>query len=316
MSSPKTALVTGGAGFIGSHLVDRLISLGYRVAVVDDLSTGRLRNLDPAAVLYMADITQPAIHGVFQQERPSLVFHLAAQISVSHSTRDPIRDAECNVLGALRVLEAARACGVGKIIYSSTGGALYGEPEVNPCAETHPVAPLSPYGASKYLFEQYLMLYRRLHGLNYTILRYGNVYGPRQDPHGEAGVVAIFTQAMLEGKETRIFGDGVQDRDFVYVGDVVEANIRAIDRGEGNAFNIGTGKGTTINRVFELLKGLTAYPQSANYGPARPGDVYKISLECSKARRELGWTPQTKLEEGLRHTVEYFRNRRHGTAQA
>ena len=311
MSSPKTALVTGGAGFIGSHLVDCLLSLGYRVAVVDDLSSGRLGNLDPAAVLYLADITQPSIRGVLQQERPSLVFHLAAQVSVSYSTRDPIRDAECNVLGALRLLEAARTCGVAKVIYSSTGGALYGEPETNPCPEEHPVAPLSPYGTSKYLFEQYLTLYRRLHGLNYTILRYGNVYGPRQDPHGEAGVVAIFAQAMLEGRETRIFGDGLQERDFVYVGDVVEANIRAIDRGEGQAFNIGTGQGSTVNQVFDSLKGLTHYRQDAQYHPARPGDVYKISLECGKARRELGWTPQTKLEEGLRHTVEYFRNRRH-----
>ncbi len=251
---------------------------------------------------------------MLQQERPSLVFHLAAQISVSYSTRDPVRDAECNVLGALRLLEAARACGASKIIYSSTGGVLYGEPEVNPCPETHPIVPLSPYATSKYLFEQYLMMYRRLHGLNYTVLRYGNVYGPRQDPHGEAGVVAIFTQAMLEGKETHIFGDGFQEKDFVYVGDVVEANIRAIDRGDGDAFNIGTGRGTTVNRIFELLKGLTGYPHAAQYGPPRPGDVYQISLECSKARRELGWTWQTKLEEGLRHTVEYFRNRRRTTA--
>jgi UDP-glucose 4-epimerase len=311
MSSPKTALVTGGAGFIGSHLVDRLLSLDYRVAVVDDLSTGRLGNLDPAAVLYLADITHPSIRGVLQQERPSLVFHLAAQVSVSYSTRDPIRDAECNVLGALRLLEAARSCGVAKVIYSSTGGALYGEPETNPCPEEHPIAPLSPYGTSKYLFEQYLMLYRRLHGLNYTILRYGNVYGPRQDPHGEAGVVAIFAQAMLEGRETRIFGDGLQERDFVYVGDVVEANISAIDRGEGQAFNVGTGQGSTVNQVFDALKGLTRYRQAAQYHPVRPGDVYKISLECGKARRELGWSPQTELEEGLRHTVEYFRNRRH-----
>jgi UDP-glucose 4-epimerase len=235
---------------------------------------------------------------------------------VSLSTRDPIGDAQSNVLGTLRVLEAARSCGVGKVVYASSGGTLYGDPRSLPCAESDPITPMSPYGTSKFLAEQYLMLYQRLHGLNCTVLRFGNVYGPRQDPHGEAGVVAIFAQAMLEGRETRIFGDGSQERDFVYVDDVVEAFISAIDRGHGEAFNIGSGRGTSVNRIYQLLRGLTGSSREASYCPARPGDVHKIYLECSKARDQLGWTAQTPLEEGLRRTVEYFRRARQGTAQA
>ena len=201
MAQTKTALVTGGAGFIGSHLVDRLLSMEYKVVVVDNLSTGKLKNLNPGATFHHIDITNSSVSEVFQREEPDLVFHLAAQTSVPHSTKDPVTDGEINVLGTLRLLEAARRCGIEKFIYSSTGGAMYGEPESNPCSDQHPVAPLSPYGLSKYLGEQYLELYWRLHRLNYVSLRYGNVYGPRQDPHGEAGVVAIFTQAMLDGMD-------------------------------------------------------------------------------------------------------------------
>ena len=272
MVQTKTALVTGGAGFIGSHLVDRLLSLEYKVVVADNLSTGKLKNLNPAATFHHVDISHSSVFEVFQREEPDLVFHLAAQTSVTHSTRDPIKDGEINVLGTLRLLEAARRCGIEKFIYSSTGGALYGDPESNPCSDAHPVAPLSPYGLSKYLGEQYLELYRRLHRLNYVSLRYGNVYGPRQDSHGEAGVVAIFTQAMLDGKQPQIFGDGNQERDFVCVEDVVEANILAINRGNGTAYNIGTGQGTSVNRIFELLKKITTYkwdPNAVRGGPAR-----------------------------------------------
>jgi UDP-glucose 4-epimerase len=208
----------------------------------------------------------------------------------------------------LNLLEAARRYGIEKVIYSSTGGALYGEPETNPCTEDHPIVPLSPYGVSKYQAEQYLQLYHRLYRLNYTCLRYGNVYGPRQDPHGEAGVVAIFTQAMLEGMPTRIFGDGWQERDFIYVDDVVEANVCAITRGDGQAFNIGTGQGTSVNRIFQLLREIIGFQTAPVYGPPRPGEVYRISLEWGKAARELGWSPRVALEEGLRRTVEYFRN--------
>lgn len=308
MPDAKTVLVTGGAGFIGSHLVDRLLSLDYKVVVIDDLSSGKPQNLNPSAVFHQTDITQASLQEVFQQEKPDLVFHLAAQTSVSFSTRNPLKDAETNVVGTVCLLEAARAYGIQKFIYSSTGGALYGDPKTIPCTEQCPIAPLSPYGLSKYLAEQYLGMYHRLHQLNCTTLRYGNVYGPRQDPHGEAGVVAIFTQAMLDGKQPQIFGDGQQERDFVYVEDVVNANICAIEQGSGSAFNIGTGKGTSVNRIFESLKSILKYRRAPVHRPSRPGEVYKISLHCGKAERELGWTPQVGLEEGLRRTVEYFRS--------
>jgi UDP-glucose 4-epimerase len=311
MAEGKTVLVTGGAGFIGSHLVDRLLELEYRVVVIDDLSGGKLKNLNPAASFHHVDITQPSAAEVFQHEQPDLVFHLAAQTSVSYSIRDPVKNSEANVTGTLRMLEAARRYGVEKFIYSSTGGALYGDPQVHPCPDDHPVMPLSPYGMSKYLGELYLEFYRRLYRINYTSLRYGNVYGPRQDPHGEAGVVAIFSQAMLEGKQPEIFGDGDQERDFVCVDDVVEANILAIKRGDGLAMNIGTGQKTSINRVFDLLKGIIGYRWEPLHGPARLGDVYQISLHSGTAERELGWKAQVDLEDGLRRTVEYFRQAVH-----
>ena len=253
MDEPKTALVTGGAGFIGSHLVDRLLSLGHKVVVIDNLSTGKLKNLNPSATFHHLDITQPSVTEVFQREQPDLVFHLAAQVSVTQSTRDPFHDSDVNVFGTLRLLEAARKCGIEKFIYSSTGGALYGDPETDPCSEEHPVLPVSPYGMSKYIAELYLDLYHRLYQINFTTLRYGNVYGPRQEAHGEAGVVAIFTQAMLEGHQPQIFGDGNQERDFVFVDDVVDANMLAINKGNGGSFNIGTGEKTSVNQIFESL---------------------------------------------------------------
>lgn len=307
MPDAKTALVTGGAGFIGSHLVDRLLDLEYRVVIVDNLSTGKLKNLNPAATFHHSDITHPSVNDVFQREQPDLVFHLAAQTSVSNSTREPVNDCDINVLGTLRMLEASRRLGVDKFIYSSTGGALYGDPEVDPCPDDHPVIPLAPYGMSKYLGEQYMEFYRRIYRLNYASLRYGNVYGPRQDPHGEAGVVAIFAQAMIEGKQPEIFGDGEQERDFVCVDDVVAANILAIDRGDGMAMNIGTGQRTSINRIFELLKSIIGYRWGPLHGPSRLGDVYQISLESARAAQELGWEACVDLEDGLRKTVEYFR---------
>jgi UDP-glucose 4-epimerase len=307
MPETKNALVTGGAGFIGSHLVDRLLQEGHKVSVVDNLSTGKLKNLNPGATFYHTDITHSSLQDIFQREQPDLVFHLAAQISVSESTKDPVHDGEVNVIGTLRLLEAVRRFGIEKFIYSSTGGALYGDPVATPCDEHTPIKPLSPYGLSKYLAEQYVELYHRLYHLNYTVLRYGNVYGPRQDPHGEAGVVAIFSQTMLEGKQPRIFGEGDQERDFVYVGDVVNANILAITRGDGKAFNIGTGQGTNVNRVFEALRDITQYKWDAEHRASRPGEVHKISLECKKAIDELGWSPQVSLEEGLELTAEFFR---------
>jgi UDP-glucose 4-epimerase len=312
MAYRRSALVTGGAGFIGSHLVDRLVDEGYRVVILDDLSTGKLKNLNHEATFHHLSIAQPTLMDVISRERPDLVFHLAAQSSVPRSVKDPILDNEVNVLGTLRLLEASRRAGVEKVIYSSTGGALYGEPEVVPCPDDAPVVPISPYGMSKYMGEQYLGFYSRQYRLNFTTLRYGNVYGPRQDPFGEAGVIAIFISAMLSGQRPRIFGDGNQTRDFVCVDDIVEANMAAIHRGHRSSLNIATGELTSVNQLYELLKETTGFRWDAEHGPARAGDVYRISLDCSRAQEELGWTPKTSLADGLARTVAYLRD----TAQA
>ena len=307
MTTPKTALVTGGAGFIGSHLVDRLLSEGYKVIIIDDLSTGKLQNLNPAATFHHTEITHPSIQEVFKRTQPDLVFHLASQVSVTNSTKDPIKDAQINVIGTLNLLEASRRSTVQKFIFSSTGGALYGEPDVNPCAEVASIAPLSGYGLSKHLAEQYLELYHRLYHLNYTTLRYANVYGPRQVLQGDAGVIAIFTQAMLEGKRPQIFGSGDQERDFLYVSDVVEANILAVSRGDGQTFNIGTGQSTSVNCIYELLKEILQFRWDAEHRHQRPGEVHKIGLECSKAAQDLGWSPSVELESGLERTIDHLR---------
>ncbi len=307
MADGRTALVTGGAGFIGSHMVERLLELDYKVIVMDDLSTGKIKNLNTAAVFHHTDITQPAMAEIIQREEPDLVFHMAAQTSVTQSTKDPIGDTSANVLGTLRVLEASRRVGVEKIIYSCTGGALYGNPETIPCPDDAAIAPTSPYGMSKWVAEEYLDFYFRQYRLHYTSLRYGNVFGPRQDPHGEAGVIAIFTQTMLEGKQPQIFGDGTQERDFVSVFDVVDANIAAINRGDGKAMNIATGEATSVNRIFELLRSITGYKWDPLHAPQRGGEVYKISLDWSRASEELDWAPKISLEDGLRLTVDYFR---------
>ena len=303
----KTVLVTGGAGFIGSHLVDKFVSLGHRVVVVDDLSTGRLQNLNKGAIFYHSSITYPGLQEIFEREQPAIVNHHAAQISVTRSVQDPVKDAEVNIQGTLRLIELSRRYGVEKFIFSSSGGAIYGEPRYIPCDEKHPINPLSPYALSKHVAEEYLALYHHTYRLDYVALRYGNVYGPRQDPHGEAGVVAMFAMAMLQGKQPNIYGTGEQERDFVYVDDVVDANTLAMEAGHGG-YNVGTGLGTSINRVFELLKGIMKYRWSPTYGPARPGEVFKTRLDKSKFEQEFGWTPKVSLEEGLSRAVEYFRN--------
>ena len=304
----RTAMVTGGAGFIGSHLVDRLLEEGYTVHVVDDLSSGKLKNLNPDARLHHMSITNPALQDVMDRVKPEIVFHLAAQSSVSRSVADPILDNEVNVLGTLRLLEAARRTGIDKVIYSSTGGALYGDPLAVPCSDDAPVAPISPYGMSKYMAEQYFDFYSRQYRMNYTSLRYGNVYGPRQDPHGEAGVIAIFISAMLMGQRPRIFGDGNQTRDFVAVDDVVEANMAAIRHGNRRAMNIATGQLTSVNELYRMLKEITGFRWDAEHVSARIGDVYRISLDCSRAADELEWTPRISLRDGLARTVEYMRS--------
>lgn len=302
-------LVTGGAGFCGSNLVDRLVESGYDVAVVDNLSTGRPENLHPEARFYQVDIRSPELLQVLETERPDYVSHLAAQISVQISLRNPMRDASSNVLGSINLLEACNKVGIKKFIYVSTGGAVYGEPNYLPCDEEHPVQPLCQYGASKHAVEHYLYLYNKLYGMNYTVLRYPNIYGPRQDPFGEAGVIAIFTRRMLAATEVVINGSGEQERDFLYVGDAAEANLLALTKGDGGTFNLGWGRGVSINRVFEVLREMTGYDREAVHGPPVP-EVFKICLQARKARDVLGWEPKISLEEGLRRTVEYFRNQK------
>ena len=307
MTSRKAALVTGGAGFIGSHVADRLVQEGFRVAVVDSLATGHTQNVNPKASFYKVDIRSPALRDVFAKERPAFVFHLAAQASVVRSVEKPALDAQVNILGTINLLEQCRSFGVQRFIYTSTGGALYGEPEKLPCDESHPIRPLSPYGASKHAAEVYVHMYGALHGLKYTVLRFSNVYGPRQDPEGEAGVVAIFTKRLLAGQESFIFGDGTQQRDFVYVSDAVEANWKALTQKKNDVFNIGTGRGASVNDVAKTLVKLTRAKKLPAKAPPRKGEVYKIYLDVRKAKRGLGWSPKVSLAEGLRHTVDYFR---------
>lgn len=300
-------LVTGGAGFIGSHVVDALIQAGHEVTVVDDLSTGRRRNVNPKAKFYQIDIRSQELRSIFERERPEYVNHHAAQIDVGHSANNPLHDASVNLLGSINLLECCRKCGIKKIIYASTGGAVYGEPEQLPCNEEHPIRPSSPYGASKYAVELYLELYRQNYGVDYTILRYPNVYGPRQDPFGEAGVVAIFSLQMLMGEQVTINGSGEQERDFLYVEDCVKANLLSMEKGSGEVYNLGTGKGTSINHLFEEMKRLTGYPRDPVYGPPRLGEVFRICLDANKAKKELEWSPTVGLQEGLERTLGYFK---------
>lgn len=303
----KRVLITGGAGFIGSHVVDLLLAEGHKVAVVDNLSTGRRENVNPQADFFLADIGSPDLAAVFDAVQPQAVVHLAAQASVPASVADPARDAAVNVLGSVNLLQQSVRVGVDKFVYVSTGGALYGEPQYLPCDEDHPIVPLSPYGVSKHTVEHYLHFYRQVHGLAYTVLRLANVYGPRQDPFGEAGVVAIFTQRMLDGEQVVIYGNGEQERDFVFVVDCARAAVLALSRSDGQAYNIGCGRGTTINALFALMRSITGYTLEPRYDPPRPGDVFRSFLNADKARRELGWEPTVSLDEGLRRTMAHFR---------
>jgi UDP-glucose 4-epimerase len=301
-------LVTGGAGFIGSHVVDLYLENGYEVVVVDDLSTGRESNLNPKAKFYQLDIRNPELAEVFEREQPDFINHHAAQMDVRRSVADPLFDADVNVRGSIHLLELARRYQVKRFIYISTGGAVFGEPVYLPCDEDHPINPICPYGASKHTVEHYLYMYYVNYGLRYTVIRYPNVYGPRQDPHGEAGVVAIFTGQMLAGVQAVINGDGEQERDYVYVGDCARANLLALTKaGEAGIYNLGSSTATTVNQIFNHLKAITSYPLEAEHGPAKLGETRKIYLDASKALRELGWQPEVSLEDGLRNTVEYFK---------
>ena len=299
-------LVTGGAGFIGSHVVDAHLDEGHEVVVVDSLVTGRRETVNPRARLLELDIRDPALREVFARERPEIVNHHAAQASVVASVADPTHDADVNVMGTLNLLELAREFGARRFIFASTGGAIYGEPERIPADETHPTLPLSPYGISKMAGEHYVRFFGGA-GMSFAILRYANVYGPRQDPHGEAGVVAIFTNAMLSGNRPTIFGDGTQTRDFVYVEDVARANVLAAASEESGLVNIATGVETSIEELYRLLASATGFREPPVYAPPRTGDVYRIALDPRRAEEWLGWVADISLAEGLRRTVEWFR---------
>jgi UDP-glucose 4-epimerase len=299
-------LVTGGAGFIGSHVVEAYLAAGHEVSVVDDLSTGFRRNVPKEVRLHEVDIRSERLDEVFTREKPQVVNHQAAKANVRESFEKPLLYAEVNVLGSVNVLECCRKHGVRKVIYASTGGAVYGEPQFLPVTEEHPINPVDPYGASKHHVEHYLRIYRSSFGVDFTILRYPNVFGPRQDPFGEAGVVAIFTGKMLNKAQPTINGTGEQERDFMYVGDIARASVLALDRAGGEILNLASGIPTSVNRIFQDLNEITGFGGAAIYGPAKSGEVYRIFLRADRAAEKLGWKPEVNLREGLRRTVDYF----------
>lgn len=300
-------LVTGGAGFIGSHIVEAYLAAGHEVAVVDNLATGRRSNVPKGARLHEVDLHARELERVFDEFKPEVVNHHAAQASVKVGNADPVHDLEVNGGGTARILQLAAATGARKVIYASSGGTVYGEPESLPVSEDHAIAPRSNYGTSKFVGELYVQMVARTAGLDFTIFRYGNAFGPRQDPHGEAGVIAIFTGLMMAGRQCTIDGDGDQKKDYLYVGDIADANVRALEAGSGLVANIGTGHGTTVNEIFRVLSEATGNTVEPRFGPPRPGDVRNFWLDCSRARRELGWEPRVSFEEGVRLTVESMR---------
>lgn len=314
------ALVTGGAGFIGSTLVDRLLAEGWRVDVVDDLSTGSLGNLADARSqpgrrfsFHRLDVRSPAVVDLLVHRRPDVVFHLAAQADVRVSVARPTFDAEVNVIGSLNICEGALTAGVRKIVFASSGGTIYGTPEEIPTREAHPQRPESPYGVAKKAVGDYLHYYRQVRGLEYTALALANVYGPRQDPHGEAGVVAIFAGKLLAHERPVIFGDGKQTRDFVFVDDVVDAFVRAAEKGGGLLMNIGTGVETNVQQLYDAMARHIGFKEPARYEPPRAGELQRSALDPGRAGIHLGWQPWTSLEEGLGRTIEHFKARRSAT---
>lgn len=300
-------LVTGGAGFIGSHIVDAYVASGDQVVIIDDLSTGNAQHVNPVARFVKMDVRNPELDDLFATEGFEIVNHQAARGDVRASMEDPEGYADVNIRGGINVLECSRRYGVRKFIYASTGGCVYGEPRHLPAGEQHPIAPRDPYGASKASFELYLPLYSLNYGLRYTILRYPNVYGPRQNHSGEAGVVSIFAGQMLRGVQAVINGDGEQIRDFVYVGDVVKANLLVLEKGDNQIYNLGWGKGISVNEIFRRLRAITGYKLPEVHGPPKLGEVRRTCLDATKGLHELGWQPVVQIEEGLCRTVEHFR---------
>ena len=299
-------LLTGGAGFIGSYVAEALLDRGHEVAIIDDLSSGRKENVPEGATFYKQDI-RTGCSEVFRSFRPEALCHQAAQMDVRRSVREPDFDADVNVLGTVRLLQNCVEHGVGRVVFASTGGAVYGEQQEFPAPEDHPQYPVSPYGVSKLAGERYLNFYRVQHGLPYAALRYANVYGPRQDPHGEAGVVAIFSGNLAAGRPSKIFGTGEQTRDYVYVEDVARANVLAL---EGDPppgpYNIGTGVETSVNELYEILRETSGKDLPPEHGPAKPGEQSRSSINPSKSDRTLGWRPETDLTTGLKKTLSSF----------
>lgn len=305
-------LVTGGAGFIGSHLVDRYIELGHSVVIVDNIYTGQKHFLNSKASFYEVDIRDRAkIAHIFAKEKPEVLNHHAAQMDVRKSVSEPEFDAQVNIIGLINLLEEGRKNGLKKVLFASSGGAVYGDADVLPTSESYPTRPASPYGISKLASEYYLDFYYQTYKIPYTALRYGNVYGPRQNPHGEAGVIAIFTKKMLKGEVPIINGDGEQSRDFVYVSDLVEANVKALDMQNPLKVNIGTGISTSINDIFDILVKLTGVNFSQKHGEGKPGEQRISMLDATLAQKQLGWKSQTSISEGLKKTVEFFLHETH-----
>ncbi len=302
-------LVTGGAGFIASHVADAYVELGHEVAVIDDLSRGSKRNLNPLCLFYQANIQdRAAVERIFAQEKPEVVNHHAAQMDVRRGVREPLFDAKVNILGSINLIEAAVKNGARRFIYAATAGAGYGEPNQMPVPEEAPINPITPYGISKHTVEHYLFTFRTLYGLEYVVLRYGNVYGPRQSSQGEAGVFAIFSEQILAGIQPVIYGDGTKVRDYVYVSDAVAANVAALERGTNEIFNIGSGGPTTDFDVFSIVRECLGRPEvQCRYTVKRPGEIDRICLEISRAKALLGWEPRVGLQQGARLTVDYFK---------
>jgi UDP-glucose 4-epimerase len=302
-------LITGGAGFIGSNIADRLIELGHSVALVDNLATGKKENINKKCIFYEYDVREKDLIGIFKKETPDIVIHNAAQLSVRLSVEDPLYDCSVNVLGGLNVFNCSSQCGVKKVIFASSGGTVYGEQEKFPADETHSTNPISPYGVAKLTSEKYLNYFNNAYGLKYTALRYANIYGPRQDPLGEAGVVAIFAKKLLTGQNPVINGDGNQTRDYVYVSDVVAANIKAMESGYIGCVNIGTQTETTVNELFNILKSASGKSGlNESHGPAKPGEQYRSVLANGLAKRVLAWEPVVNINEGLEKTYKWFKD--------